>query len=96
MNLDIIHSNVEVRPGAGGAGDADRRSVSAIQTPTEQSIDAAEADGLRVRVLYRDEELLERYLSGRALSLSARRSYRSAVRSFSGLVGVPLEEAGRP
>ena len=47
-------------------------------------------------MLYRDEELLRRFLSGRRLCLNTRESYGTAMRSFSGLVGVPLEEAGRP
>ena len=65
------------------------------EVEVEQPLDSVESEGVGVAVLYRDEELLRRFLSGRRLNRSTRAVYRAAVRSFATLVGVPLEEAGR-
>lgn len=46
-------------------------------------------------MLYRNQELLNRYLSGRRLGVRTRENYRAALTSFTKLVGVPLEKAGR-
>jgi len=96
VNLDFLSQEVEVKAVRAPGGDVDPRSVSAIESQGEQPLASAESDSVRVVVLYRDEKLLRRFLSGRRLKRSTRGVYRAAVRSFNTLVGVPLEEAGRP
>lgn len=46
-------------------------------------------------MLLENEELLQRYLSSRRLSLKTRESYGTAMRSFSDLVGANLVRSGR-
>ena len=46
-------------------------------------------------MLYRNEELLEGFLSGRRFCLRTRESYGVAVRSFSNLVRAPLDRTGK-
>jgi len=45
---------------------------------------------------YKNEILLEGYLSSRRLVLNTRDTYKYALQSFNGLVAIPLEEAGKP
>lgn len=71
------------------------KTVSRIPTLDEQPLRGAPAEGKGVEVLLENEELLERYLSGRRLATRTRESYGFALVCFSRLVGAPLERAGR-
>lgn len=63
----------------------------------EQGLRDTKPDGIRdVTNLYRNQVLLEMYLESRRLSPKTRQGFSEAISSFSEIVAVPLEEAGRP
>jgi len=96
MNVDHLKGKVEV------GGRASRLSpahgpVPLVSTGVRQPLHEAESKAAEVvGTLYRNEELITRFLSSRRLRESTEDTYRTALRSFTSLLGVPLEEAGRP
>ena len=95
MNLDNPQEKGEV------GGQVSRRGplhgeVSRVSIGERQSLRGAEGKESEViGALYRNEELLTRFLSSRRLSENTEQTYRSALRSFTGLMEAPLEGAGR-
>ena len=95
MNLNISQENVEV------GGQVSRRGpthgpVSQVNTRDEQRLHGAGSKATEVvEALYRNEELLARFLSSRRLNGNTEGTYRSALKSFSDLVEATLEGAGR-
>ena len=70
--------------------------VPLVSTDHRQPLRGAEGKATReVGALYRNEELLARFLSSRRLSENTEGTYRCAVKSFTDLMEAPLEEAGR-
>jgi len=96
LNLDYPKGDVEVGGQVSPRGLA-HGQVSRVSILDEQGLGGADCKVTRViGALYRNEELLVRFLSSRRLSLNTERTYRSALTSFTRPPGVPLEEAGRP
>lgn len=96
MNLNLPLLKMEVASDRRSLPRIEDRPVPLIRTPPAQGLASAEASDQGVRVLYCNAELLQRYLSGRQLRLKTKKTYKSALASFNRLVGIPLEEAGRP
>ena len=96
MNLHLISNKVEV-----ASDSIDRSSYARYEglnhASHEHGLDTRVSNGVRVvRTIYRNQALLERYLSGRRLGRRSRDSYLNALRCFTRAVGVPIEEAGEP
>ena len=72
------------------------QSVLLIGDTGQQCLDGAESKGAEaIGTLFRNQELLDRFLSSRRLGSKAKDNYRCALKSFNDLAGAPLEGAGR-
>ena len=95
MNLYLQPLKVEVAANLSHEDSKVRERVLSSAGP-EQGLEKIDRKGSEGALsLFRNQSLLERYLSGRRLAKTTRDSYGTSLKSFNDLVGVPLEEAGR-
>jgi len=96
LNLDFPIREVEV-DGRVSSRELAHGPVPPVSTGGRQPLRGVEGKAAEViGALYLNGELLTRYLSSRRLKEGTEENYRVALRSFTRLIAVPLEEAGRP